>query len=371
MKLTSGEKDSSISRIKNRCVETGRSRGIISAYRVSRLRFREYMKMGLIRLLAKATCVTVSGSKRVFEILSVFEAEGLIRGFQILDIQTNKVSIYLKYKQDMTSLLSRMRAVSVNKEKLYLRGKVLTRLNPRVNMYLIESKFGLNTLSQFKLRNKQLQYPIGGEIKYIVEINKVNLKLQEGVLAGFCIEIKLVGLGYMVHKVGNTLVFDTGYSHYRSCLIPVRSINMYKGTGILGINEKIKLKKGKSLMLSGNVASLKGNTLLKSQEKQILEILQSFKGLYDYTYGLKVEALDKIRRLENVYRYIRVIKGYPIKGRTKSNANTAKRQASPGGNKKLKIMDILKKKPTNRKERRIFNKIKKLQDKHNKQQQKT
>nr|YP_492650.1 ribosomal protein S13 [Dictyostelium citrinum]Q2LCP2.1 RecName: Full=Small ribosomal subunit protein uS13m; AltName: Full=Ribosomal protein S13, mitochondrial [Dictyostelium citrinum]ABC60401.1 ribosomal protein S13 [Dictyostelium citrinum] len=136
---------------------------------------------------------------------------------------------------------------------------------------------------------------------------------------------------------------------------------------IKGINLNVAQK---VIMLSGNVASLKGNTLLKSQEKQILEILQSFKGLYDYTYGLKVEALDKIRRLENVYRYIRVIKGYPIKGRTKSNANTAKRQASPGGNKKLKIMDILKKKPTNRKERRIFNKIKKLQDKHNKQQQK-
>ncbi|KAN0036273.1 hypothetical protein ACTA71_002915 [Dictyostelium dimigraforme] len=379
MKLTSGEKDSSISRIKNRCVETGRSRGIISAYRVSRLRFREYMKMGLIRLLAKATCVTVRGSKRVFEILSVFEAEGLIRGFQILDIQTNKVSIYLKYKQDMTSLLSRMRAVSVNKEKLYLRGKVLTRLNPRVNMYLIESKFGLNTLSQFKLRNKQLQYPIGGEIKYIVEINKVNLKLQEnhgdsriiigtikqqiqGVLAGFCIELKLVGLGYVVHKVGNTLVLDVGYSHYRSCLIPkdvvvklegsqiilysinkekvttfasllktFKKINMYKGTGILVI------------MLSGNVSSLKGNTLIQSEEKHIVDILQRFKGLYSHNYGLKEEALAKIRRIENVYRYIRVRQGYPVRGRTKSNANTVKRQRneSTGVKTKRKKMYLL------------------------------
>nr|YP_010191904.1 ribosomal protein S14 [Dictyostelium intermedium]DAZ85366.1 TPA_asm: ribosomal protein S14 [Dictyostelium intermedium] len=48
MKLIGSPKDSSISRIKNRCIETGRSRGIISAYRISRLRFREYMKMGLI-----------------------------------------------------------------------------------------------------------------------------------------------------------------------------------------------------------------------------------------------------------------------------------------------------------------------------------
>jgi len=47
-KLISSSKDSSISRIKNRCIETGRSRGIISDYRISRLRFREYLKMGLI-----------------------------------------------------------------------------------------------------------------------------------------------------------------------------------------------------------------------------------------------------------------------------------------------------------------------------------
>ncbi|KAN0030096.1 hypothetical protein ACTFIV_006909, partial [Dictyostelium citrinum] len=402
---------------------------------------RNYFNMQLTRLLAKATCVTVNGSKRVFEVLSVFENEGLIRGFQIIDIKTNKVSIYLKYKQDMTSLLSRIKAVSVNKEKLYLKGKVLTKFYPRVNLYFIESKFGLKTLPQLQLRNKiqnkslntfEIEYKIANKAVQIKSSGKMGvitkeLKLKEsviqanniyylknhgdsriiigtmkqqiqGVLAGFCIELKLVGLGYVVHKVGNTLVLDVGYSHYRSCVIPedvvvklegsqiilysinkekvttfasllktFKKVNMYKGTGILGINLNVAQK---VIMLSGNVASLKGNTLLKSQEKQILEILQSFKGLYDYTYGLKVEALDKIRRLENVYRYIRVIKGYPIKGRTKSNANTAKRQSTPGGNKKVKIMDILKKKPTNRKERRIFNKIKKLQDKHNKQQQK-
>jgi ribosomal protein L6P/L9E len=98
----------------------------------------------------------------------------------------------------------------------------------------------------------------------------------QGVLAGFCIEIKLVGLGYVVHKVDNTLVIDLGFSHYRSCTIPssvvvkiegsqiilysinkekvttfvsllktFKKVNIYKGTGILGVNEKLKLKKGK------------------------------------------------------------------------------------------------------------------------------
>ncbi|NP_050099.1 ribosomal protein S8 (mitochondrion) [Dictyostelium discoideum] len=130
-------------------------------------------------LLAKATSVTVIGSKRVFEILSRFENEGLIRGFQIIDISKNKVSIYLKYKQDMTSLLSKIKVVSVNKEKLYIKGKLLKKLNTGVNMYFVESKFGLQTLPQLKIRNKRLYAPLGGEIKYIVEINKVNPKIQE------------------------------------------------------------------------------------------------------------------------------------------------------------------------------------------------
>ncbi|KAM9954806.1 hypothetical protein ACTFIR_012881 [Dictyostelium discoideum] len=405
MKVTSSEKNSSISRIKNRCVETGRSRGIISAYRISRLRFREYMKMGLIRLLSKATSVTVIGSKRVLEILSRFEHEGLIRGFQIIDIRKNKVSIYLKYKQDMTSLLSKLKVVSVNKEKLYIKGNLLKKLNTGVNMYFVESKFGLQTLPQLKIRNKsqnkslntfEIEYKIAHKAVKIKSSGKMGvitkeLKLKEpaiqsnniyylknhgdsriiigtmkqqiqGVLAGFCIELKLVGLGFVVHKVGNTLVLDVGYSHYRSCLIPkevvvklegshiilysinkekvttfasllktFKKINMYKGTGILGeLKKKIKGVNfniaQKVIMLSGNVGSIKGNTLIQSEEKQIVDILQRFKGLYSHNYGLKEEALAKIRRIENVYKYIRVRQGYPVRGRTKSNANTVKRQ---------------------------------------------
>lgn len=98
----------------------------------------------------------------------------------------------------------------------------------------------------------------------------------QGVLAGFCIEVKIVGLGYVVYKVGQSLILDLGFSHYRSCKIPsevlvkiegshiivysinkekvttfvsllktFKRINIYKGTGIIGINEKLKLKKGK------------------------------------------------------------------------------------------------------------------------------
>jgi len=47
-KLINSSKDSSICRIKNRCIETGRSRGIISDFKISRIKFREYMKLGLI-----------------------------------------------------------------------------------------------------------------------------------------------------------------------------------------------------------------------------------------------------------------------------------------------------------------------------------
>ncbi|KAK5574396.1 hypothetical protein RB653_011175 (mitochondrion) [Dictyostelium firmibasis] len=127
----------------------------------------------------------------------------------------------------------------------------------------------------------------------------------------------------------------------------------------------------KIIMLSGNLERLTGKYLLKSQEKQIVEIIQTFKGLYEYTYGLKAEAFEKIRRIENAYRYIRFRKGYPVRGRTKSNAKTAGRLGLKAEVKLTKNVDVLKKKPTNRKERRLFNKIKKLQEKHNKQQNKT
>lgn len=127
---------------------------------------------------------------------------------------------------------------------------------------------------------------------------------------------------------------------------------------IKGVNFHIAQK---VIMLSGNVASIKGNKLIQSEEKQIVDILQRFKGLYSHNYGLKEEALAKIRRIENVYRYIRVRQGYPVRGRTKSNANTVKRQrnVSTGVKTKRKKMYLLNGKPTNRKERKIFNKLKK------------
>jgi large subunit ribosomal protein L6 len=112
-----------------------------------------------------------------------------------------------------------------------------------------------------------------GDSRNIIGVMKQQI---QGVLAGFCIEIKVVGLGYVIHKVGNTLVVDLGFSHYRSCKIPnevivkiegsqiilysinkekvttfvsllkkFKKVNIYKGTGIIGINEKLKLKKGK------------------------------------------------------------------------------------------------------------------------------
>lgn len=124
----------------------------------------------------------------------------------------------------------------------------------------------------------------------------------------------------------------------------------------------------KIIMLSGNLENLNGQNLQKTQEKEIVEIIKNFKGLYDYTYELHEEAFEKLRRLENVYKYIRYRKGYPVRGRTRSNAQTAARRRLKLEVNTVKNVEILKKKPTNRKERRLFNKLKKLQDKHNQQQ---
>nr|YP_209590.1 ribosomal protein S14 [Heterostelium pallidum]AAU00605.1 ribosomal protein S14 [Heterostelium pallidum] len=43
----------SICKIKNRCIVTGRARGIISEYKISRLQFREFVKLGLITGIRK------------------------------------------------------------------------------------------------------------------------------------------------------------------------------------------------------------------------------------------------------------------------------------------------------------------------------
>jgi large subunit ribosomal protein L6 len=129
-------------------------------------------------------------------------------------------------------------------------------------------------LKENAIRNENTYYIKNhGDSRSIIGVMKQQI---QGVLAGFCIEVKLVGLGYVIHKVGNTLVVDLGFSHYRSCKIPnevivkiegshiilysinkekvttfvsllktFKKVNIYKGTGIIGINEKLKLKKGK------------------------------------------------------------------------------------------------------------------------------
>lgn len=136
---------------------------------------------------------------------------------------------------------------------------------------------------------------------------------------------------------------------------------------IKGINYNFAKK---IVMLSGNLENLNGKMLQKTQEKEIVEILQNFKGIYDYTYELHKEAFEKLRRIENNYRFIRYRKGYPVKGRTRSNAKTASRRTLNTEISTVKNVEILKKKPSNRKERRLFNKLRKLQEKHNQQQQK-
>ena len=54
-KLQKAPKDSSLSRQRNRCIETLRPRGILSKYGLSRLRFRELAQKGLIPGVEKAS----------------------------------------------------------------------------------------------------------------------------------------------------------------------------------------------------------------------------------------------------------------------------------------------------------------------------
>lgn len=130
-------------------------------------------------LLTKATSITIIGSKAVINLLKNFESEGLIRGFQIVDLKTAKICIYLKYRQDMTSMLTSIKSISSTKEKMYLKGRLINQIKNPLNMYYITTKVGLQTLPQLKINNKKLQRALGGEVKYIVEFNKVNHNLKE------------------------------------------------------------------------------------------------------------------------------------------------------------------------------------------------
>ena len=48
-------RDSSISRVRNRCVLTDRGRALVGRYRVSRMMFRHYVDKGLMASVQKAT----------------------------------------------------------------------------------------------------------------------------------------------------------------------------------------------------------------------------------------------------------------------------------------------------------------------------
>jgi ribosomal protein S8 len=130
-------------------------------------------------LLTKSTSITIIGSKAVIDLLKNFESEGLIRGFQIVDIKTFKLCIFLKYKQDMSSLFTSIKSISASKEKMYIKGHLVKKLKNKLNIYYISTKMGLQTLPQLHLTNKKLKKELGGEVKYIVEINNVNHNIKE------------------------------------------------------------------------------------------------------------------------------------------------------------------------------------------------
>jgi len=150
--------------------------------------------------------------------------------------------------------------------------KTGVRIKSTGKMGVIEKKIKLQT-NVMKKDNNTYYIKNHGDSRVIIGTMKQQI---QGVLAGFCIEVKIVGLGYIVHKVGQSLIVDLGFSHYRSCKIPAevvvkiegtqiifysinkekvttfvsllktfKKVNIYKGTGIIGINEKLKLKKGK------------------------------------------------------------------------------------------------------------------------------
>nr|ABX45176.1 ribosomal protein L6 [Heterostelium pallidum] len=132
------------------------------------------------------------------------------------------------------------------------------------NLYLKKKLYKRNQILFFKNHSDSRNF-----------FAKIKLNLRS-LISGYVCELKLVGLGYMVYKVKNKVVFDLGYSHYISYTIPediilkivdknvilfcmsseklntfvsilrsFKRINYYTGTGILYADQQIKLKEGK------------------------------------------------------------------------------------------------------------------------------
>jgi len=132
------------------------------------------IKTGLIN---KLTSVYVNGNKQSLVILKELEKEGVIRGFQIVDLKKMKICIFLKYKENITKLLVNLKSVSETKEKMYFNAKKINKVQKALDLFYITTKKGLFTLNKLQALNKQ-NTPIGGEIKYVISINnrKHNLK---------------------------------------------------------------------------------------------------------------------------------------------------------------------------------------------------
>jgi len=124
---------------------------------------------------------------------------------------------------------------------------------------------------------------------------------------------------------------------------------------VIGINYTLAKKIS---MLSGCLEKVRGINLTDIQEQRIVELVKNYKGLVEYNYNTKSNFFEKIRRIENPYRYLRYKKGYPVSQRTRTNAKTAA---------KVKVVKValkkvtsVNKKPVTKKEKKLYNKIKRM-----------
>ena len=155
LKLQTLPRDSSPSRQRNRCRQTGRPHGVLRKFGLSRIKVREAAMRGEIPGLKKA--INMPSSKLKVAIANVLAAEGYIESVKVLEGAKPELEITLKYFQGKPVVESIQR-VSRPGLRIYKRKDELPKVMGGLGVAVISTSKGVMTDRAAR------QAGLGGEI---------------------------------------------------------------------------------------------------------------------------------------------------------------------------------------------------------------
>ena len=149
----------------NRCPLTGRPRGFIRKYGMSRNAFRKLDSEGLIPGVKKAAVtkkhknVLIPSSKFKVEIAKILQNEGFINSFQIIKNGTfPSIKIDLKYDSRKSPVIKKIKRISKPGLRVYVNKNEIPRISGGLGTSIISTSRGVMT------GNKAREIGVGGEI---------------------------------------------------------------------------------------------------------------------------------------------------------------------------------------------------------------